>query len=178
MRPALGLLAFGIAALVVQSVAAVHLPAALVPNLSLLVAVTLGLHLEATGGLVVAGALGYAADLFSGSLLGQHALLRALTCAGTRLANRGLDLRRFLPLAVFAALLTLSEAAAVGGLTQLFAGRAVFDRALAAVLGQQVLVNALAAPLVCAAASRVVRWTLPEESTRRSVRLAPRRPVI
>ncbi len=178
MRSALGLLAFGIVALVLQSVAGLHLPQALVPNLSLLVAVTLGLHCSAGSGLAVAGTLGYAADLFSGSLLGQHALLRALACAGTKLANRGLDLRRFLPLAVFTALLTLAEAAAVGGLTKLFAGRAVFDRALLAVLGQQALVNALAAPLVSAAAGRIVHWTLPEESTRRSVRLAPRRPVV
>ena len=178
MRPVLGLVAFGITALLVQSVAAVHLPAAWVPNLSLLVAVALGLHLEAAGGLVVAGSLGYASDLFSGSLLGQHALLRALACAGTRLANRGLDLRRFLPLAVYAALLTLAEAAAVGGLTTLFAGRAALDRALVAVLGQQMLVNALAAPLVSGAAGWVVRWTLPEESVRRSVRLEPRRPLV
>jgi rod shape-determining protein MreD len=178
MRPALGLLAFGLVALVLQGVLTVHVPVAWVPNLSLLVAVALGLHLEASGGLVVAGSLGYAADLFSGSLLGQHALLRALACVGTRLANQGLDLRRFLPLAVFAGLLTLGEAAAVGGLTTLFAGRAVFDRALAVVLGQQLVVNALAAPLVCAAAGRVVRWTLPEESLRRSVRLEPRRPMV
>jgi rod shape-determining protein MreD len=174
----LGLLAFGITALVVQSVAALHLSPALVPNLSLLVAVALGLHLEAAGGLVVAGALGYASDLFSGSLLGQHALLRALACIGTRLANTGLDLRRFLPLAIYAALLTLAEAVALGGLTALFAGRAAFDGALAGVLGQQMLVNALAAPLVSAAAGRIVRWTLPEESLRRSVRLDPRRPMV
>jgi rod shape-determining protein MreD len=172
------MLAFGITALVVQSVAALHLPAALVPNLSLLVAVALGLQLEAASGLFVAGALGYASDLLSGSLLGQHALLRALACVGTRLANTGLDLRRFLPLAIFAALLTLAEAAALGGLSTLFAGRAAFDRALFAVLGQQMLVNALAAPFVSAVAGRVVRWTLPEESLRRSVRLDPRRPMV
>jgi hypothetical protein len=40
------------------------------------------------------------------------------------------------------------------------------------------LVNALAAPLVSAAAGRMVRWTLPEESLRRSVRLDPRRPMV
>ena len=175
MRSALALLALGGVALVVQSVAGNHLPPGAVPNLSLLVMVAIGLHLPTARGLALAAALGYAADLLSGALLGTHALLRMLACATTRLANRRLDLRRGLPLAAFAAVLTVADAAGLALLFRAVTGRAALDVSLLPLLGSQVLVNALAAPLVVALAALVLRWVTPEESTRRLVRLEPRR---
>jgi rod shape-determining protein MreD len=175
MRSVLALLAFGGIALVVQGVAGNHLPTAAVPNLSLLVMVAIGLSLPTARGLPLAAGLGYATDLLSGALLGQHALLRMLACAAARLANRRLDLRRGLPLAAFAAVLTLADAAGLALLNRAVGGRAVLDLSMLPLLGGQVLVNAVAAPLVVGLAGTLLRWVTPEESARRLVRLEPRR---
>jgi rod shape-determining protein MreD len=126
---------------------------------------------------VVASLLGYATDLFSGALLGQHALLRALTFAVTRLANRRLDLRQPIPLACLVAALTVLDAAGVMALTRLFAGRVAIDGDLLLLLGAQVLVNAVAAPMMSASMRGLLDWTAHDEGLRRTVRLAPRPPI-
>jgi len=70
------ILLIGIAAPVFQGVLNTFVPARFAPDLGFLVVIALGLHWRSTaGGLVLAATLGFAADLLSGSLLGQQALL-------------------------------------------------------------------------------------------------------
>jgi rod shape-determining protein MreD len=175
VRGALALLALGVLCLAVQSVAGIHLPQGAVPDLSLLVVVAAGLLLPVPAGACISVLLGYAVDLMSGALLGQHALLRLVAYAGTKLANRRLDLRRPLPLSAFVAALTIADTLGVVLTTRALGGRAPLELGLAPVLGLQILVNAAAAPLISALASAVLRWVTPEDSARRVVRLEPRR---
>ena len=122
MRRPLSLLLLGLLALVLQGGAVRVLPGALCPDLGLLVVLAAGLSLTPATGLGIAAALGWAADLLSGALLGQHALLRVVAFAVTRIANRQLDLRRRAPLWVLALALSAGTEVGVGGLSWLMGG--------------------------------------------------------
>ncbi len=115
-KQGLGLLAAGWAALVLQSVAARLAPPALCPELGLLVVVGLGLCMPAPSGLLLAAAIGYATDLLSGSLFGQHALLSVLAFGATRAASRGLNFRGAAARAIYAGLLSAAYAFGLAGL--------------------------------------------------------------
>ena len=72
------------------------------------------------GGVCVAAAIGFATDLLSGSLLGQHALLRLAAYAAARVGSRHLNLRGALPQVAFVAGLTAANALALALLTSFF----------------------------------------------------------
>ncbi|MCG8589385.1 MAG: rod shape-determining protein MreD [Proteobacteria bacterium] len=168
-------LALGGLGLVVQGVLAELVSPRWSPDLSLLVLVAMAYHWRpAASGYVLAATLGYATDLLSGSLLGQHALLRVATFAGARLASRQLDLRGTLPLAVFVAGVTLLYGLGLFWSSDFFAGEAGLSwGGVGGVLGHA-LVNAVAAPFVAAGVGRVAQWTV-EEDPNRVVRLDPER---
>ena len=175
MRRALALVALGLLAVFVQGALATHLRPPWSPDLGLLVVVAFGLHWRGfAGGLCASAALGYVSDVLSGSLFGQHALLRLLAFAGARLASRQLNLRGPLPLAIFAAALTAVYALALLALTSFFTGAA--DWGLGGVVDtlRHALINALGAPVVAAAVERVATWTGEDEAARRPLRLEPR----
>ena len=173
MRQFLTLFGAGAALLAVQSGLATVLPPPWCPDLGLLAVIAIGLIREGVvTGFVLAVLLGYAADLGSGSLLGQHALLRLMLFSAARLASTQLNLAGSLALMAFTAVATLAYGIA------LIASSAFFGTTSGAwpSLGPFVahgLVNALAAPLVAQLVVGLAAWSAGDEATggRRSLRL-------
>ncbi len=177
MRWGIALVLFGLVALMAQGAVATFLPPPFCPDLALLVVLVLGLRWEGVAsGLLMAALLGYATDMLSGSLLGQHALLRLFVFAGARLASSQLNLRGALPLSIFAAGVSLAYGGALLGLTGFFAAPAVPSWSWFADLVEHALVNAIVAPAVYSAVEWIALWSGEDEAGRRPLRLEPRRP--
>ena len=178
MREALALFAAGIVAVALESGLLSWLPFAAVPALALLFPVAAALLLGPVGGLLVSAALGFGADMLSGSLLGQHAFLRLFEFVLVRAATRQFDLVRPLPFALFALAVALADAAGSAALIQFFLGDFQPElRALSSVALRS-LTTAAAAPLVLALARRIVAWGGGELDARRAMRLDTKRPVL
>lgn len=172
MKRALVLFAAGLLALVVQSGLAAVIPHPFCPDLGLLVVIAIGLYWEPLpSGFVLAALLGYASDVLSGSLLGQHGLLRLLSFAAARLGGRQLNLRGVVPLAMFAAGLTIVYAIVLHGLLAFFTGS---PAPLGSSLGRALihaLANGAAAPFVAAGIERLCSWSGEDDGGRRGFRL-------
>ena len=175
MKQAIALLACGIAALVLQGAAATVVPPPWCPDLALLVVIAVGVCREglATGSLI-AVSIGYASDVVSGSLLGQHAFLRLLVFAGARLGSRQLNLRGAIPLAVFAASSTLVYGLVLAALTAFIADGSLGSWAGIGDFALHAIVNGLAAPIVVGLVMRVAAWTAGDDAARRALRLDAR----
>lgn len=167
MKQAAALGVLGLLALIVQAALARALPPPWCPDLGFLVVVGIGSCWRGlTSGLVLVAVLGWVADLYSGSLFGQTALLRLVAFCGALLASRQLNLKGPGPLMLFTAGLTvicglisqLLSAAFVGAAGLGFDG--LFSLALHA------LVNALLAPAVVAIVQRVWLWSSDEAGGR------------
>jgi rod shape-determining protein MreD len=145
------------------------------PDLGLLLVVGFGLSLRsAAGGLALSALVGYLSDLLSGSLLGQHMLLRMLAFGAARIGSRRLNLRGPVPLAIFAAALSAVHGLALWVLVLFFAsGHAPAWPPVGDFLAQAV-VNGLLAPFVAAGVARVCQALGDEEGTR-LMRLEPRK---
>jgi len=164
------LLGVGLAALLVQSAAALVLPYPFCPDLGLLVVIAIGLYWEPLpSGFALAVVLGYSTDVLSGSLLGQHAMLRLVCFSAARLASRQLNLRGSLPFAVFAGGLTIIYAAALEAQFAFFTGAPTEVGALGRTL-LHAAVNAFFAPVVASVVERLCSWGGDEDVARRSVR--------
>jgi rod shape-determining protein MreD len=123
MKKGIVFIALGLCALIVQGVLATMLPPPWCPDLALLVLIGIGLRWEnLASGLPLAALLGYATDLLSGSLLGQHALLDLIVFAGTLLATRQLNLHGAWPLSFFAVALAFLYGIAMLAITGFFIG--------------------------------------------------------
>lgn len=177
MRRPLAVLGFGMLAVVIQSALGTILPVHVVPDFGLLVPVAAALLLGPAGGLLVAATVGLAADMLSGSLLGQQAALRICEFTLTRLLASQLDLRRTLPLAIYAAGLSLLDALGMAGLTRLFLGSFAVSAHDLGVVAARSLVDALFASPLVGVIRRLVRW-IGEEEARREMRIDTRRPVL
>ena len=165
------LFSLGIAALVLQSALALVLPHPFCPDFGLLVVIAIGLYWEPLpSGFTLAAALGYATDVLSSSLLGQHAMLRLLAFAAARLGGRQLNLRGSLPLAVFAGGLTIVYALALQGQLAFFAGAQAEVGAVGRTL-VHAAVNAFFAPIVAMFVERASSWAGDDDVARRAVRL-------
>ena len=162
MTRAAALLGLALAGLVLRGVVAEYLPAVLVPDLGLVMAVAAGLHLGGVGALGVAFSVGLVADLLSGSLLGQQALVLMTLAGATSLADRQLQLKRGLPLAVFAGAATVAAGGLLVASTSLFEGRLVPDAGLALGLLVHAAANAAVAPPLAGGVGRL----LPEPALR------------
>jgi rod shape-determining protein MreD len=146
----------GLAALVVQGVLATLIAPPWCPDLALLVLIAVGLRWEgAASGVLLAALLGFATDLLSGSLLGQHALLDLFIFTGTLLASRQLNLRGVFPLACFAAGISFLYGAAMLAITGFFVGGA--ELGWSWLSGQLIhaLVAGLVAPFISALVGRL-----------------------
>jgi len=159
------------AALVLRGALAGALPPSLQPDLVLVVVVALGLQLPGAIGLLVAAGLGCVADVLTGALLGQHALLFMVAFLITRLAGSQLDLRRAMPGAFLVAGLSLSLGLGSAALSRLFAGGVAWP--VAGRLFAQAAADGVVAPLLLPLLSRLVQALRGED--RRAVLLAPRR---
>ncbi len=171
MRAALGLLAFGTFLLILRGVLSGVVPAAMTPDLALLVVVGLGLSLPGALGLALVAAFGVLTDVLAGALLGHHSLLFLFFFAVTRIAGAQLDLRRGVPVLVVVAGLSIVNGLATVALSRLFGIDAPWP-AFGRVVGQAGF-DALFAPLVIPAMAGIVRML--SEEDRRAVELAPRR---
>lgn len=175
MKRVLGLLALAVVALAFQGAVASFLPARFCPDLGFLLVVALGLcWRSAVGGVCVAAAIGFTTDLLSGSLLGQHALLRLAAHAVARFGNRHLNLRGALPQAAFVAVLTCANAFAMALLTSFFSPGAGVGMVAVRELLPQVVANALFAPPVALGTARIVARLGAEDGGQRVLPLAPR----
>ncbi|MFT5442449.1 MAG: rod shape-determining protein MreD [Myxococcota bacterium] len=156
MKRALAAFLIGLFALGLQAGLATSIPRELCPDLGLLVVLAVGLHWDdATSGLLVSSALGFAADLLSAAVFGTHALLRVLVFTITAVVRSQVDLRGGAMLALFAAGVTLLYSLGVLFLSGLTAGsnEGVSWSGLGGMF-PHALINGLFAPLVYALVSR------------------------
>ena len=175
MKPFLALLALGLLALMLQGAAALLVPASFVPDLGLLVVVAAAIHLRSVAvGVLLATLLGYATDMFSGSLLGEHALLRLATYGAARFASARLNLRGPLPQALFVALLCVAHALALWGLVASFTPAVGWPLVTLGSLLPYALVNGLVAPFTTHGVGVLLTRLGDEEGGNRLVRLEPR----
>jgi rod shape-determining protein MreD len=171
---------FGCALLVVavpmlQGALGPYLPRAFRPDLALLV--LLGLSLcwrNSLTGLVLVSACGFVVDLFSGGLLGQHALLGVLVFGAARALSLHVNLIGTPAQMLFVALLTAAHALGLAALASFFTPDAPVLLGLGELL-PRALANAILAPLVTAGVAALVAWMGGEEGGRRPLRLEPRR---
>ena len=167
------MIVFGVPML--EGALAPFLPAAFRPDLPLLVVLALSLSWRNTAtGVVLAAICGYVVDLFSGALLGQHALLSVLAFMVARALSVHVSMIGALPQMVFAAALTAMHAIGVVGLTTLFTPGADFALVSPAIVLPRVAVNAIAAPAVNRVVTGLVAWATGEETSRRPLRIATR----
>lgn len=172
MRRPLGLLGAGLACAWLQGTLATFAPPHFFPDLVLLWAVGVAVAAPAGEALLVAAALGYAADLLSGALLGQHALLLVLACSATRVANVQLNLMRTAPRVALVAALSVGVHAGHAGLARLFTGTAGLDAPALRHVALQTALNAALGPAALALAGRLTALLgREEESLRRTLRL-------
>jgi rod shape-determining protein MreD len=175
LKRAAALLGLGMLAPMLQGALAPFVPAGLCPDLSLLVVIGIGLAWRSTpGGMLVAVTVGFVADLLSGSLLGQHALMHLLAFAAARQASSHVDLRGPGPQVIFAALWCAFDGAAMHGLTAFFSPGIGVQWLDVGSLVVRSCVDGVAAPFVVALVSAVALRT-GDEDGRRSLRLEPRR---
>ncbi len=169
------LVGVGLLVLLFQGAVATEIPARFVPDLVLLMVVAIGIHLRSSvGGVTFAALLGFATDLLSGSLLGQHALLRMAALAATRLFSGRLNLRGSLPQAIFVTLLSVGDALALWALAAFFSPEASPGPGIRSGLLPHALVNGLCAPFVIAGTARLLNRVGREEPGQRLMRLEPR----
>ncbi|MFQ5415964.1 MAG: rod shape-determining protein MreD [Myxococcota bacterium] len=179
MKQTLVLLAIGVAATVVQGAMNTLVPVRFTPDLGFLIVIALGVHWRSTaGGLVLATLQGFTVDLLSGSLLGEHALLRLLAFAAARAASRHLNVRGMLPQAVFVMVFTAANAVGVGTLNVFFASGGGFDVVMLRDVLPHAFVNACFAPLVIRAVEEIGRALGEDEGGRLPLRLDSRRRVV
>jgi len=171
VRTVAALALLGAAALVMGGVLSGVLPVGWCPDLALVVVVGLGLRRPGPSGLLLAAGLGCLADVLTGALLGQHALLFSLAFVVTRLAGFQLDLSRPLPVGFLVAGVSIVHGIGSVALSRFFAGAATWPSP--GRLAGQAAVDALVAPLVLPLLTLVVQAL--GEDDRRAVPLAPRR---
>lgn len=175
MKRVLALAGLVFAPPVLQGALAPFLPAALRPDLALLVvfALALGWRNPVTGlALVAAG--GFAVDMLSGGLLGQRALLGVLLFGAARMLSLRVGLLGPFPQMLFAGLLTAVQAVGLAALTSFFTPGSGVGLLRPGPLALQAGVNAFAAPFLVPAVQVLVGWLGGDESARRGTKLALR----
>jgi len=176
LKKALALISLGALAPMLQSAVTQFVPAALCPDLGLLLVVAVGLcGRSVAGGLIFAAFVGFVADLLSGALLGQHALLRVLAFVAARGASAHLNLIGAGSKGILVAFLTVLNGVAMGALTAFFSPGSGFAWIGVSELALRALVNAIAAPLVTLLVSTVLDRFGDDDGGRRTLRLEPRR---
>lgn len=99
MRLGVALWSLAVIGLLLQGALATFVPAFLCPDFALVMVLSIGMRWEGfASGAILAALLGFATDLLSGALLGQHALVFLLVFATGQLAARQLNLRSALSL--------------------------------------------------------------------------------
>ncbi len=169
MKSFLAAFGLGIAALVVQSALARTLSPPWCPDFAWLIVVGVGLRWPTfLSGIFLAAGLGYAMDLLSGSLMGQHALLRILTFLAAALAARQLDLSGGLPVGIFVFAMTILNGVLTVMMLSFFVGVNWPGMEVAGVALAHGFVNVLAAGPMIRLVERVLGRFSDEEVGRRA----------
>jgi len=159
VRQAIGVLALCALAPMIQGVVGKFVSLRLFPDLGLLLVVGLGLCWRSTaGGVALSAALGLVADLLSGSLLGQHLLLRLFAFGAARSCSQQLNLRGARPLAIFVVVLTLANGVGSAVLTSFFMAGPGLEREMLRELIPHALINGVFAPLGVSIVGRISSW--------------------
>jgi rod shape-determining protein MreD len=170
VKQGLALLVAGLLALVFQGALATVVPPPWCPDLGLLVVLCIGLRWrDLAAGLCLAALLGFGADLVSGSLMGQHALLRVLAFVSAFFAGRQLNLKGSLPLVIFSAAVTVGYGVALVAVSTFFVGHASFALGGVTDLVVHGIVNGLVAPFVYALVTRVSVWSGEDDAKSRTL---------
>jgi len=175
VKRVLGLLVLVVGVPMVQGGVAPFLPTAARPDVSLLVVLALAFCWRSTaGGLVLAALAGFVADLFSGGLLGEQALLGVLVFSAARVLSLHVNLLGVLAQMLFAAVATVAHAIGIAALTSFFSPGAGLGLVSPGPVLVHATANAVLAPFVTAAVSGLVAWLGDEDTGRRVLRLEPR----
>jgi hypothetical protein len=127
---------------------------------------------------LLAAGLGYGADLLSGTLLGEQALLRMLAFAATRFVSAQFHLERGLPFATFCLAVALLDPLGTAGLSLLFTGASPFGWEALPTLALRALLLAAIAPSLHRRLGALLERLQEGEARRREVRFDTRRPLI
>lgn len=178
MRSLLALAGLALGSLVLQCLLAALLPPALVPDLTLLVTVIAAVEAPALPALLLAASLGFGMDVLSGSLLGEHALLRILVFAATRFVSAQFHLERGLPLATYCLAIGLLAPLGLAALSRLFTGQSLLGVEALPTLTLRASVGALLATSVHRVVGATFAALQDGDARRREVRFDTRRPVL
>ena len=163
------MIAVGLLALVLQGALARSIPPPWCPDLGWLVVVALGLRWPRfLSGVLAAVILGYSMDLLSGSLMGQHALMRLLTYLAAALAARQLDLSGALPVSILVFGGTLVYGVATVAILAFFTGAGGVDLNVLIDAVCHGIANVLAAGPMLSLVERVLARFSDEEGGRRA----------
>jgi cell shape-determining protein MreD len=166
----------GVMALVLQGALATFVPPPFCPDFGLLVLMAIGIYWRGLAlGLVLAAGLGFAADLLSGSLMGQHSLLRLLVFVSSFFAGRQLNLKGALPQVLFAAGVTIFYSMALVSVSAFFMGGSGLGWGGVMTLLQHAAVNGLVAPLIYSIVARTIVWLGEEDASVRALNIEPHR---
>ena len=174
MKVGLVLIGLGLLGMMAHSVAALVVPARFLPDVGLLLVVAVALSVRSPVlGVLFAVLFGYTTDLLSGTLLGQHVLLRLGVYGVARVVSARINLRGPLPLALFVLILSVIHACALWALAAFFLPGGVVAPGVLGDLVPHAVANALLAPVVTALVAALVR-RLGDDDTGRPLRLEPR----
>jgi rod shape-determining protein MreD len=176
MKQGLALAVLGVLTLVLQGALATIVPPLWCPDLALLVVISIALRWRGLVlGLCLATALGFAADLLSGSLMGQHALLRMMSFIAAFFAGRQLNLKGSFPLAIFVAGVTVGYGLLLVILSDFFVGGQGLTWGFIGALLQHSAVNGLFALPVLSVVGRAAAWAGDDEAGSRILHIDARR---
>jgi len=175
LKRVFAVLAIGALAPMIQGSIGTFIPLRYCPDLGLLLVVGLGLCWRSTaGGVALSAALGLIADLLSGSLLGQHMLLRIFAFGAARACSRQLNLRGVIPRATFVAGLTVVTTLGTGALTSFFGVGGGVDGEMLRELIPHALINGAFAPLGVWLVERISHWFSEVDAGQHLLQLRPR----
>ena len=173
MRLFFSFLLIGVLLMISQGALARWLPPPFCPDFGLLLVICLGLRWPTfSTGVLLSAVLGFSADLLSGSLMGQQALLQILVFTASFVAGRQFNLRGSVPLMGFVVVMSFLYGVTLYLLSFFFMGAAVGS-------GEGWLVdnvwhsmtNAIFSPLVLLLCARIFVWVIGEEANERPLRI-------
>jgi rod shape-determining protein MreD len=171
------LAALALATLILQGAAAALAPPWLVPDLGLLLVVSVAVAAGPAEGMLVAAAVGLGTDLLAGAPVGHHVLLRLIVFAVARVLAAPFHLRAAtLSALVFG--LCLLDALGTAALTRFFSGLTLPGPDQLDKVALRALFGALLAPAARAGVAALLVGLMAEEQRRRDVRLDTRRPLL
>jgi rod shape-determining protein MreD len=160
--------ALGFAALIIQGALALTIPPPWCPDLAWLVVVGVGLRWPGfLSGLLISVPLGYAMDLLSGSLMGQHAFMRMISYLTAAMASRQLDMSGGISVAIFVFGMTIVYGLGMAATGSFFAGSGAIGWDVLSSGFGHAIANVVAAGPMIALVDRIIARFADDEVGRR-----------